>query len=166
METISSTACSICVGSTRTLGQAGWNLELQLDLALPDLLGDGRQDVVHQARQALGHRMKRGGSAEAEQVTDAAIQPVHFAENGVEVLGGGGRRGMAAHELGGRAQAGEGIAESVRHGCGHLTDRRELLRLHDLGAGVVEALPHAREGAGEVADLVAGRDGDRMLDLP
>ena len=105
-------------------------------------------------------------------MADATVEAVHLRDDGVEVLPRRGRIGMPAGELGGRPQTRERIAEPVRHRGRHLSDRGELLRLHQLRLGALELrdvapepLGHASERPGQLADLVAAARRDRMVQL-
>ena len=86
-------ACSSCIGSTRTSGRSGGRLDLELDPPLPQRLGEARQQCLHQPVEPLRHRPVRRGPAEAEQVADPAVEPVHLLDDRVELLGAAGESG-------------------------------------------------------------------------
>ena len=49
-------------------------------------LGEGRQKPLDQARKALRHRPIGRGAAEAQEMTDAAVEAVDFLDDGVQML--------------------------------------------------------------------------------
>ena len=110
-----------------------------------------------------GNGLKRRRPAEAQQVADPAVEPVHLLDDRVErARAAGGRVGVTPHQLGRGPQARQRIPESVGHRGRHLADRRELLRLHQLRLGTLQLatfrrrLPVIRPNAPrQVADLVA-----------
>jgi len=51
------------------------------------------------------------GALKAQQVADAPVEPVHFLDDGVEVLGARGGGGVPPHELGGGTEARERVPE-------------------------------------------------------
>ena len=79
---------------------------------------EGTLLICDQAGQMLRHRVERRRPAEAEQVTYPPVEPVDLFHDGVEMLLGGGRFGMAPHQLRGGPEARQRVAEPVRHGIG------------------------------------------------
>src|SRR2546427_190688 len=138
-DTISVNACSSRIGSTRISGSAAaWF-------------------IANSTRRwrSNSERAEGGGPGERQQVSDPEIETIDLLDDGTQLLAGGGGFDPVLGELRGRAQARQRVPQPVGHRCRHLPDRGQLLGLHELGAGLTEPLGHLREGAGEVADLVA-----------
>ena len=160
------------MGSTRTSGRSRGRLESKLDASLAQRLGERREQALHQPVHLLGQRVEGGRAAEAQQVADPAIEPIHFLDDRFERLAGGRRVGVTPYQLGRGPQARQRIPESVGHRGGHLADGRELLRLHQLRLGTLQlghvsaqALGHPPERARQLADLVPRGRCDRMIEL-
>ena len=139
-----------------------------------------------QAENALAGRPEGRWPGEAQQVADAAVEAVHFLDDGVQVLTRRWRLRVEPDDLGRRAEAGQRVPQSVSDRGRHLADRGQLLGLDQLrlgafqlgdlglqlvvepdhvGSGLPEVVGHAGEGSCQLADLVPGVGGNRVIEI-
>src|SRR3954467_13329331 len=116
-------------------------------------------------RDTFREWVERCRTGEAEQVADPAVEAVHFLDNRVEMLTGGGSLRVTPDQLGCRSETGQRVPEAVGDGRGHLPDRCQLLRLNKSGPRLTQVVRHSPERQRQLADLISGARLDGVIQL-
>ena len=166
LERISRMACSSCMGSTRTCGRVA-GTAISRSTGCSRIGSRPRAGARSISRGRLSrHRVERRRPAEAEQVADAAVEPIHLLDDGVEVLAwrratSGWRRTSCA--------AARRLASGFRSPCATAADISPIEASFSACTSCARDSRSCpvigRERAGQVADLVARRGLDRVVEI-